>query len=60
MSDAATIPAKSPAPIPRSSSLARWWQRSGVLTLLRVGSISAFFIAWEAGSQLGFLNPLFA
>jgi len=57
---AATLPAKSPAPTPRSGGLARWWQRSGFLTILRVSSIGAFFIAWEAGSRAGLLDPLFA
>jgi ABC-type nitrate/sulfonate/bicarbonate transport system permease component len=52
--------ATSPAPARRPGGFGRWWRRSGFTTILRVGGLAAFFIAWEAGSRAGLLDPLFA
>jgi ABC-type nitrate/sulfonate/bicarbonate transport system permease component len=62
MSDraAATVPFKAPTPAQRPSGFTRWWRRSGVVTLLRIGALSTFLAAWEIGSRVGFLDPLFA
>ena len=60
MSDRAAgiVPMKEPAEKP--SGFTRWWRRSGVTTMLRVGALSAFIAAWELGARLGLLDPLFA
>jgi len=56
---AVSLPAEGPGK-ERSGGLVRWWDRSGLVTVLRVGGLAAFFIAWEAGSRAGLLDPLFA
>ena len=61
MSDrAASVPMKGPTPAQQPGGLTRWWRRSGVVTLLRVGAFSTFIAAWEIASRLGLLDPLFA
>ncbi len=56
----ATVPAKSPAPQRRRSGVAYWWRRSGLITVLRFGGITAFIALWEIGARAGWLDPLFA
>jgi len=56
---AVSLPAEGPGK-ERAGGLVRWWDRSGLVTVLRVGGLAAFFIAWEAGSRAGLLDPLFA
>ncbi len=60
MSDraAASLPVKSPAE--RPTGFARWRRRSGLVTALRFGGVTAFFGAWEIGARAGWLDPLFA
>jgi ABC-type nitrate/sulfonate/bicarbonate transport system permease component len=57
---AVTVPAKQPAPTRRPGGFARWWRRSGLVTILRFGGLSTFIAAWEIGSRAGWLDPLFA
>ncbi len=57
---AATVPIKAPTPVRRPSGFARWWRRSGAVTLLRISALTIFIGSWEIGSRLGFLDPLFA
>jgi len=52
--------ATSPARARRTGGFARWWRRSGFTVMLRVGGITLFFVAWEASSRAGWLDPLFA
>ena len=56
---AASLPVKSPAANGRRG-FARWRRRSGLVTALRFGGVTAFFGAWEIGSRAGWLDPLFA
>ena len=52
--------AMSPAPAHRPGGFARWWRRSGFTAVLRFSGITLFFVAWEAASRAGWLDPLFA
>jgi len=57
---AASLPIKQPAPARRPGGFTRWWRRTGLANLLRFGGLTLFVAAWEAGSRLGWLDPLFA
>ena len=54
----ASLPAKQPGR--RPGALQRWWQRAGMQNVLRIGGIVLFLAAWEGGSRVGWLDPLFA
>ncbi len=57
---AASLPIKQPASGRRPGGFARWWRRAGLANLLRFGGLTLFIAAWETGSRLGWLDPLFA
>jgi ABC-type nitrate/sulfonate/bicarbonate transport system permease component len=54
---AASVPIRPPAP---PSAFSRWWQRKGYITCLKLGAVTAFIAAWQIGSAVGWLDPLFA
>ena len=54
---AATVPAGTPTP---PSNFARWWQRKGYITCLKLGAVTVFIAAWQISSAVGWLDPLFA
>lgn len=56
---AASAPVKAP-PLRARSSLARWWDRRGLVNCLRIGALTIFLGAWEISSRAGWLDPLFA
>jgi NitT/TauT family transport system permease protein len=56
--NSASLAAPRRAPAPRR--LRRWVRHAGPENLLRYGAIALFLGAWEAGSRLGWLDPLFA